>query len=439
MSDLRFPLYFDLTGREIRMVGGGAVAERRVRVLLPFGPEITLISPTLTDALGELAGDGKIAWQARTYREGDLEGADLVFAATDDPACDRAVREECRERGIPVNLASDQVACDFFFPAIVRRDPLVIGVTASGRDHTLTRGTAAALREQFRTIRIGTRESRLAMLQSEQAAEHLRKVLPCADIQLVPMKTTGDKILDRRLDQIGGKGLFVKELDQALRDGRSDISVHSLKDLPMEIPEDLPILGYSRREDPRDVLVLPKGVSEWDPGKPVGTSSRRRMLQFECLHPEATFRNVRGNVLTRLAKLDSGEYGALILAAAGLKRLGLEDRISYYFPIGEMIPAAGQGILAVQGRAGERIPALETFFDPDSEAEAAAERSFVAALGGGCSSPIAANAKAEWGTITIRGLFYKEETGELSTGEMSGPVGEAAGLGRALADLLREG
>ena len=179
------------------------------------------------------------------------------------------------------------------------------------------------------TLRIGSRESRLAVIQSELVAAYLRE--RGCEAPLVTMKTTGDKILDRSLDQIGGKGLFVKELDRALRDGRSDLSVHSCKDLPMEVPEDLPLIGFSQREDPRDVLVLPAGTTVWDRSKPVGCSSRRRMLQLRDLCPEVTFRGVRGNVLTRLDKLDRGEYGALILAAAGLKRLGLEGRISRYF------------------------------------------------------------------------------------------------------------
>src|SRR5699024_2791763 len=137
----------------------------------------------------------------------------------------------------------------------------------------------------------------------------------------------------------GGKGLFVKELDRALLSGRTDLSVHSLKDMPMEISEELPIVAYSRREDPRDVLVLPAGAKEVDFQKPIGCSSLRRVLQLKELFPQATFASVRGNVLTRLSKLDAGEYGALVLAAAGLKRLGLEDRISRYFSVEEILPA----------------------------------------------------------------------------------------------------
>ena len=205
----------------------------------------------------------------------------------------------------------------------------------------------------------------------------------------------------------------------------------------MEVPEDLPVLGYSRREDPRDVLVLPEGCSQWDKTKPVGCSSRRRILQLSQREPEATFAMVRGNVLTRLRKLDEGQYGALILAAAGLKRLGLEHRISRYFSTAEMIPAAGQGILAVQGRAGEDYSYLDGFFDPEAAWCAQAERAFVRTLDGGCSSPIAAFAQVEAGTLRLRGLHYREETGAHTVGEIAGAPEEAEALGVRLAETLR--
>ena len=165
----------------------------------------------------------------------------------------------------------------------------------------------------MKKIRIGSRESRLAVIQSEMVMDYIKNQCPEYEPELVTMKTTGDKILDRTLDKIGGKGLFVKELDAALLDGRSDLSVHSLKDMPAEIPEELPLIGFSMREDPRDVLVLPEGVTELDFSKPVGCSSQRRMLQFQKLYPQAVFAPIRGNVQTRLAKLDSGEFSATCL------------------------------------------------------------------------------------------------------------------------------
>lgn len=290
----------------------------------------------------------------------------------------------------------------------------------------------------MKRICIGSRESRLAVIQSEMVMEYLKKECPDREVSLLTMKTTGDKILDRTLDKIGGKGLFVKELDRALLEKRSDLSVHSLKDMPMETPEELPIVAFSRREDPRDVLVLPTGSSEIDFSKPIGCSSLRRILQLKELYPKAGFKSVRGNVLTRLNKLDSGEYGALVLAAAGLKRLGLEDRISRYFEPEEMIPAAGQGILAVQGRAGEDYSYLEHFADREGTYAALCERAFVRFLDGGCSSPVAAHAVVENDTIHLMGLYYQESTGRYKKGTMDGSVKEAEELGIHLAKQLKK-
>ena len=276
------------------------------------------------------------------------------------------------------------------------------------------------------------------MIQSQMVIDYIRAHHPQTETELLTMKTTGDMILDRTLDQVGGKGLFVKELDRALLEGRSDLSVHSLKDMPMEVPEELPLIAFSKREDPRDVLVLPKGADSWDRSRPVGCSSLRRMLQLAQLYPEVTFQTVRGNVLTRLRKLDEGEYGALILAAAGLKRLGLEQRISRYFEPEEMIPAAGQGILAIQGRKNEDYSCLEGFGDRDAACAAKAERAFVTELNGGCSSPVAAHAIVEGERIRMLGLYYNDKTKGWLKGSGEAALDEAEKLGKGLAQQLRE-
>lgn len=290
----------------------------------------------------------------------------------------------------------------------------------------------------MKKVIIGSRESRLAVIQSQLVRDFICENNNEFTAELLTMKTTGDKILDRTLDKIGGKGLFVKELDKALLAGQTDISVHSLKDMPMEIPEELPVIAYSKREDPRDVLVLPKGVKELDLSKPIGSSSLRRILQLKKLYPDAEFKSIRGNVESRLNKLDSGEYSAIVLAAAGLKRLGLEKRISRYFTIEEMIPAAGQGILAVQGRQGETYPYLEGFQEKEAMYAAVAERAFVRELNGGCSSPVAAHGVVVDEEICLQGLYYKEETGEYFTGNIQGDCCEAEALGIELAHRLRE-
>ena len=284
---------------------------------------------------------------------------------------------------------------------------------------------------------IGSRDSALAVAQSRLVVNYIRENHPEMNPALLTMKTTGDVILDRPLDQVGGKGLFVKELDRALISRKSDLSVHSLKDMPMEIPGKLPIIAYSKREDPRDVLVLPKGGQELDLSKPIGTGSLRRRLQLEKIFPDASFKNVRGNLQTRLRKLDEGEYGAIILAAAGMKRLNMEDRISRYFTVDEVIPAAGQGILALQGREGENYDFLNGFADEDARDCALAEHAFVAKLNGGCSSPIAAYAEISGTDLTLRGLYYDEETGTTHIDKITGSRTEAAELGLKLAEELQ--
>ena len=286
-------------------------------------------------------------------------------------------------------------------------------------------------------ITVGSRDSTLAVIQSMTVVDYLKSAHPELEVTLLTMKTTGDKILDRTLDKVGGKGLFVKELDAALLDGRADITVHSLKDMPMELNEALPLLCFSRREDPRDVLVLPEGVSELAPGAVIGSSSLRRVLQLKKLYPDHPVQPVRGNLQTRLRKLDEGQFGALVLAAAGMKRLGLEHRISRYFTVDEIIPAAGQGILGVQGRAGEDYTCLDGYADAEAAGVALCERAFVRELNGGCTSPVCAHAVAAHGQLTLTGLYYNETTGGYRTGTDSAPQAEAEALGVRLARRLR--
>ena len=263
-------------------------------------------------------------------------------------------------------------------------------------------------------ITIGSRESKLAVLQSEMVRDYIKEHNPELEVEILTMKTTGDKILDRTLDKVGGKGLFVKELDHALLDERTELSVHSLKDMPMEVPAELPLLAFSTREDPRDVLVLPKDVTELDRSKPLGCSSLRRTLQLRELYPDMEVKSVRGNLQTRLRKLDEGQYSGLILAAAGLKRLGLEDRISRYFTEEEMLPAAGQGILAVQGRTGVDYAFLDG------------------------SSPVAAFGTVEGEMLFLRGLYYNEETGNWFKDSILGNRKDAEELGITLAEQMKE-
>lgn len=289
-----------------------------------------------------------------------------------------------------------------------------------------------------RTIRIGSRESKLAISQSMIVIDAIKKHHPTVEIEIVTMKTTGDMILDKSLDKIGGKGLFVKELDLALLDGRIDLAVHSLKDMPMDTPEELPILALTEREDERDVLILSKGCEKWDRTKPVGCSSFRRRIQLQRLYPGIEVKGVRGNIVTRLEKLDSGEFGALVLAAAGIKRLNLDDRIFRYFEIEEILPAAGQGVLAVQGLRNNMEEYTKCLSNAQVNLIAKCEREFVGRLDGGCSSPVAAYGELKDGIVVLRGLYYDEKKQDYCIGLKRAAVKDAAGLGVELADELRK-
>ncbi len=285
-------------------------------------------------------------------------------------------------------------------------------------------------------IRIGSRESKLAVIQSEIFMAEMQRHNADLQFQLITMKTTGDKILDRTLDQVGGKGLFLKELEKALLENKVDLTVHSLKDMPMEISADIPILAVSKREDPRDVLVLPQGATEIDFDKPFGCASLRRKLQIQQLYPGATVKPVRGNVLTRLAKLDAGEYGALVLAYAGIKRLGLESRIHYIFDVNEILPSACQGVLAVQGRKDFDRTIFTAFHDEETWITSIAERSFVRTLDGGCSSPVAAFAQIDGNQISIAG-FFVDNDGNCFKDKITGPKENGEALGRELANIMK--
>lgn len=249
------------------------------------------------------------------------------------------------------------------------------------------------------------------------------------------MKTTGDRILDKPLENIGGKGLFIKELDEALLGGRVDICVHSYKDMPVPDNPALPVVAVSVREDPRDVLILPAGCGEMPPGLPIGTSSLRRRHQLSRLFPGRRSEPVRGNVLTRLRKLDDGEFGALVLAAAGVKRLGLWDRVSRIFSEEEMLPAACQGILAIQGRAREEYVFLDAVNDMDAFDASRAERAFVAALEATCASPVAAFAAVRDDELRISGL-YIDDKGLFHTGMKTGRRSRTEEIGRELGHEL---
>ena len=293
-----------------------------------------------------------------------------------------------------------------------------------------------------RVIRFGSRKSALAVAQTRILMDAVAAAHPELEVELVTMTTTGDvnmKPFSEASDKFGIKGLFTQELEEALKSGEIDVAVHSLKDVPMYANEELPIVAYSARGDARDALVLPDGAKEIDENLPLGCSSARRRIQLAKLFPGMRVEPVRGNVNTRLRKLDEGQFSALVLAAAGLQRVGLGERISRYFTTDEMIPAPGQGILACQGRAGESYEYLDAVRCEAAACCARAERGFSAELGGGCTAPVGAYAEIIDGELTLHGFYAGEAEGIYREGRACGRPENAEELARGLARRLREG
>jgi hydroxymethylbilane synthase len=278
----------------------------------------------------------------------------------------------------------------------------------------------------------------LALWQARWVSAQLAALGHECRIEIV--KTTGDKITDVPLAKVGTKGLFTKEIEEALLDGRADLAVHSLKDLPTELPAGLVLAAVPEREDPRDAVVG-KPLADLPPGARVGTSSLRRSAQLRKLRPDLVIESVRGNLDTRLRKLDEGQYDAILLAAAGLKRLGWSDRIAEILPVETMCPAVGQGALAIETRAsGAGFDAVQAIDHAETHAAVLAERGVLGALGGGCQVPIGAYATVEGGRLRLLGLVASPDGDEAIRGESQGIASEAENLGRALGnDLLERG
>ena len=289
-------------------------------------------------------------------------------------------------------------------------------------------------------VRIATRKSALALWQAEYVKAKLEHFHPDLTVELVPMVTKGDIILDTPLAKVGGKGLFVKELEVAMLENRADIAVHSMKDVPVEFPEGLGLEVICPREDPRDAFVSNKiqGFDNLPQGAIVGTSSLRRQCQIKALRPDLDIRDLRGNVNTRLRKLDDGEYDAIILAAAGLIRLEMPSRIREFIAPEVMLPANGQGAVGIECRVDdERIKQLlAPLACSETRDRVLAERAMNRALEGGCQVPIGSYAEINDNTLHLRGLVGSIDGSEIIKDEVSGDVSEAESLGLQLADKL---
>ena len=289
-------------------------------------------------------------------------------------------------------------------------------------------------------LRIATRKSPLALWQAEHVQARLQALHPGLEVELVTMSTRGDRILDSPLSKIGGKGLFVKELEQGMLEGSADIAVHSMKDVPAEFPEGLVLGAILEREDPRDAFVSGQfaAVGEVPQGAVVGTSSLRRQCQLRAQRPDLQIRDLRGNVGTRLAKLEAGDYAAIILACAGLKRLGLAQRITRALSPEEMLPAIAQGVIGIECRADDAATRalIDPLNDTDTRFRTLAERAMNATLAGGCQAPVAGYSELDNGILHLRGLVGRPDGSEMISGEISGPAGDAEQLGQQLADDL---
>jgi hydroxymethylbilane synthase len=511
-----YPVALSLRGRRVVVVGGGTVAERKVRGLLPAEAAIVVISPQAVPALVSLAESGAVQWERRAYGRGDLAAAFLAFAATDDAATNAAVVAEAREAGILVNDASEHDRGDFSTPAVHRAGPLTVAVDSSGlapgfakriRDelalqfdtrYARAAATLGALRERVGAVvpaelRAGVMRElagrdidELAAMppgaiehEVERSAETLANVVPhsarplvCASrasalamtqsravmarlatagipSTLLEITTRGDAVQDRSIAAIGTDNVFVTELELALRERRADYAVHSCKDLPSLLAEDMSLAAITVREDARDAFCSDRfaAFADLPSGARVGTSSPRRRAQLAPLRPDLRYDDVRGNVDTRLRKLREGMYDAIVLACAGLNRLGVRARYTVPFPVDQLTPAVGQGALAIETRRddplAQRLDAALT--DPATAIAVRAERAFLRTLRGGCQAPVGAHAIWSDGRLTLtaaigaadgRPVVRGSRNAELAIDAIAG----AEELGAALAgSLLAEG
>ncbi len=290
---------------------------------------------------------------------------------------------------------------------------------------------------------LATRRSKLALAQSNHVRAWIQEAWPEVSVTLLEVTTKGDKILDVPLAKVGGKGLFVKEIEEAMLQGKADMAVHSLKDVPTEIPEGLEVSVFPKREDYRDAFVSNHygTIDDLPQGATVGTSSLRRMAQLKSMRPDLKIESLRGNLDTRLRKLDQGDFDAIILAAAGLNRLGLSSRISSLIPVDEMLPAIGQGALGLEFRTYDQDTRqiLSSLHHAETAICISCERAFLERLEGGCQVPIGALASlSPQGTITVTGLVADEQGKRIIKKSLSGKAAESRELGLKLADLILE-
>jgi hydroxymethylbilane synthase len=504
-----YPIALDVRGWPVVVVGGGAVAQRKIEQLGASGARVTVVAPTVAQALRAAAERGDITLLERPFEDGDLAGARLAFAATNDDALNARISELARELGIPVNDAGDAARGDFSVPMVYRSGPLAFTVETGGLSPSFAKRLREELRARFgerygraaETLGVmrtyaqtvvathqraavmsrlagreieelaamnpvqahdaveaavaelnnasngapvtqlvcATRASALAMWQTRHTIAQLATAGIASTI--LQLSTKGDQVQDRSLAAIGTDSLFVKELELALREGRADYAVHSCKDLPSALPDDMQLAAIGLREDPRDAFCSEKYPSfdALPQGALVGTSSPRRRAQLQALRGDLRYEVIRGNVDTRLRKLREGDYDAIFLAMAGLRRLGLSATHTVAMDPLQIVPAVGQGALAIECRRADDALAKkldEILGDRATTLAVTAERAYLRTLRGGCQAPVGAHGTLHGDELQLAGVIASLDGSQVVRGDVRArctTLAEAEELGATLA------
>ena len=447
-----FPFMVALSGKRVLIVGAGKAARYKVRSLVEAGADLTIIAPSFSPEVEQYADRAVLLKKA--YKTGEAAGFDIVVAATDNSDVNDKVIYEAKKAGALTCSAEEPAKGDFIFPAVIRKKDYQIAVSTDGRDpyaaSQLRKKIEEGLTEELsgmvelnparhkRVIRVGSRESLLAQAQTDMVIAELNAL--GYECRKVLFRTTGDKMLDRPLRDFGGKAVFVTEIEDALLKDEIDIAVHSAKDMPGELADGLTVAACLPREDVHDVLVTRKDTAR-DDIHMLGTSSLRRQVQVDRYLSDVTVKDLRGNVPTRIRKLKEGEYDAIILAAAGIRRLGIQNdpELKYeYIDIDDSLPAAGQGIIAIESKdSGEIYDIVRKLDHKSDNVRLMCERAFMRAIGADCHDAVAAYSRLRGKNIHLSVMKYLGDRCVFFSGEA--PVDEGGNLAGELGEkVLKE-
>ena len=444
-----FPFMVDLSGKRVLVVGAGKAAKYKVRSLVEAGADLTVIAPVFSPEVEQYADRAVLLRKA--YKTGEAAGFDVVVAATSDNSVNDKIIYEAKKAGALTCSAANPKDGDFIFPAVIRKNDYQIAISTDGKDPLAAGRLRKKIEEGLtddlsgmvelnparhkRVIRVGSRESLLAQAQTDMVIAGLNDL--GYECKKVLFRTTGDKMLDRPLRDFGGKAVFVTEIEDALLNGEIDIAVHSAKDMPGELADGLTVAACLPREDVHDVLVTRKGTAREDIHV-LGTSSLRRQVQVDRYISDVEVKDLRGNVPTRIKKLKEGEYDAIILAAAGIRRLGIaaDPELDYeYIDIDDSLPAAGQGIIAIESKDSGEVFDIVRKLDHESDmTRLMCERAFMRAIGADCHD--AAYSKLRGKDICLSVMKYLGDRCVFFSGEA--PVDESTRLAGQLGEKIME-